>query len=102
MAASRNAAPKLTAAQESKIFDAIAAIRPAQAMGRGERRRFTLGLKRQRVRERFIANAYAKFLDEGGRAGGDMAEFVKWLLAWIVDNQDTILKLIMAIVGIFV
>jgi hypothetical protein len=92
--------PKLTAKQEASVFDAVAALRSARALRGGEKRRFALGLKRPRVRERFVANAYAEYLHQGG-AAGDMAEFVKWLLQWVVDNQETILKLIMALVSIF-
>lgn len=56
------------------------------------------------VFNRFLGHAYERYTRECRRNDqevGSNAEFVKWLLQWIIDNQTSIMKFIMAIIALF-
>lgn len=53
---------------------------------------------------RFLNNAYDRYVRQQAALGapvGAPADFFQWLLQWVVDNQDSIMKFIMAIITLF-
>lgn len=101
VAATKNATIPQLGQDEAKVFRAVGALRSVTRFGVERKRRFRLGLRRPRVRRQFLANAYEAYLEGGGRTG-NVGEFVKWLLEWVVKNQDAIIRLIESLIAIFV
>lgn len=54
--------------------------------------------------QRFLNNAYDRYVRQQAAVGGEVggpAEFFEWLLNWVIENQDSIMKFIMAIITLF-
>lgn len=82
-------------AMAAEPFATLAACEQLEELGHDFRRR---RFERSRMaRQRFARDAYRAFLDSGGQPG-DMATFI----AWIKDNWETIVRVFLLIVPLFI
>ena len=98
--------PKLTNEQLDSVRAALA-TQGQQASGRSRRILERIAKDRRgtgdngRLFSRFMQRSYERYVEANDGRAGSAGDFIKWLLDWIVTNQDSILKFVMAIISLF-